>query len=100
MSQDDWLSCLLQMITVTGQVEVRCTYGAPWRVAWPQAAAHEIPYHVVLNGRAFIEDPERGRPGSWPVAISCCCPTAQHTSCTMAADVHLGVLTITTARRD
>jgi AraC family transcriptional activator of mtrCDE len=60
MSQDDWLSQLLQMITVTGQLEVRCAYGAPWRVAWPQAGAHEIPYHVVLNGRALIEDPETG----------------------------------------
>jgi AraC family transcriptional activator of mtrCDE len=60
MSQDDWLSQLLQMIAVTGQLEVRCAYGAPWRVAWPQAGAHEIPYHVVLNGRALIEDPETG----------------------------------------
>jgi AraC family transcriptional activator of mtrCDE len=58
MSQIDWLSHLLQLITVTGQLEVRCTYGAPWRVAWPQSAAHEIPYHVVLNGRAIVEDPE------------------------------------------
>ena len=58
MSHVDWLSQLLQMITVTGQLEVRCAYGAPWRVAWPQAAMHEIPYHVVLNGRAIIEDPE------------------------------------------
>jgi len=58
MSDIDWLSHLLQLITVTGQLEVRCTYGAPWRVAWPQSAAHEIPYHVVLNGRAIIEDPD------------------------------------------
>jgi AraC family transcriptional activator of mtrCDE len=58
MSQVDWLSHLLQMITVTGQLEVRCTYGAPWRVAWARSAAHEIPYHVVLKGRAIIEDPE------------------------------------------
>jgi AraC family transcriptional regulator, activator of mtrCDE len=57
MSQVDWLSHLLQMITITGQLEVRCTYGAPWRVAWPQSAAHEIPYHVVLKGRAIIEEP-------------------------------------------
>jgi AraC family transcriptional activator of mtrCDE len=56
MSQVDWLSRLLQMITVTGRPEVRCTYGAPWRVAWAQSAAHEIPYHVVLKGRAIIED--------------------------------------------
>lgn len=59
MSQVDWLSHLLQMITVTGQLEVRCAYGAPWRVAWPEAAAHEIPYHVVLKGRAIIEDPDQ-----------------------------------------
>ena len=59
MSQVDWLSHLLQMITITGQLEVRCAYGAPWRVAWAESAAHEIPYHVVLKGRAIIEDPER-----------------------------------------
>jgi AraC family transcriptional activator of mtrCDE len=58
MSEVDWLSQLLQMITVTGQLEVRCAYGAPWRVAWPRSAAHEIPYHVVLKGRAILEDPE------------------------------------------
>jgi AraC family transcriptional activator of mtrCDE len=58
MSQVDWLSHLLQTITVTGQLDVRCVYGAPWRVAWPRSAAHEIPYHVVLKGRAIIEDPE------------------------------------------
>ena len=60
MSQVDWLSHLLQMITVTGQLEVRCVYGAPWRVAWAQSSAHEIPYHVVLKGRAIIEDPQTG----------------------------------------
>jgi AraC family transcriptional activator of mtrCDE len=60
MSQLDWLSHLLQAITITGQLEVRCAYGAPWRVAWAQSAAHEIPYHVVLKGRAIIEDPETG----------------------------------------
>jgi AraC family transcriptional regulator, activator of mtrCDE len=60
MSQVDWLSHLLQMITITGRLQVRCAYGAPWRVAWAQSAAHEIPYHVVLKGRAIIEDPETG----------------------------------------
>ena len=59
MSQIDWLSNLLQMITITGRLEVRCAYGAPWRVEWAQSAAHEIPYHVVLKGRAIIEHPER-----------------------------------------
>jgi AraC family transcriptional activator of mtrCDE len=58
MPEVDWLSHLLQTITVTGQLEIRCAYGAPWRVAWPRSAAHEIPYHVVLKGRAIIEDPQ------------------------------------------
>ncbi|MER9757092.1 AraC family transcriptional regulator [Mesorhizobium sp. M0166] len=58
MPEVDWLSHLLQIITVTGQLEVRCVYGAPWRVAWSQAAANEIPYHVIVKGRAILEDPE------------------------------------------
>jgi AraC family transcriptional activator of mtrCDE len=58
MSQTDWLSHLLNVVSVSGQLEVRCAYGAPWRVAWPRAAAHEIPYHVIVKGRAIIEDPE------------------------------------------
>jgi AraC family transcriptional activator of mtrCDE len=58
MSEVDWLSHLLQIITVTGQLEVRCAYGAPWRVAWSRAAANEIPYHVIVKGRAVFEDPE------------------------------------------
>jgi AraC family transcriptional activator of mtrCDE len=58
LSEVDWLSHLLRMITVTGQVEVRCAYGSPWRVAWAEAASHEIPFHVVLKGRAVLEDPE------------------------------------------
>lgn len=57
MPEIDWLSQLLKMITVTGQLEVRCAYGAPWRVAWPQSGAHEIPYHIVLKGRAIMKDP-------------------------------------------
>ena len=58
MSEVDWLSHLLQIITVTGQLEVRCAYGAPWRIAWSEAAANEIPYHVIVKGRAIFEDPE------------------------------------------
>ena len=58
MPQADWLSQLLQMITITGQPEVRCAYGAPWRVAWGRSATHEFPYHLVLKGRAIFEHPE------------------------------------------
>ena len=60
MSAIDWLSQFLQMITITGQLEVRCAYGAPWHVAWAQSAAHEIPYHIVLEGRAVLEDTGTG----------------------------------------
>ncbi|HHK0988017.1 TPA: AraC family transcriptional regulator [Pseudomonas aeruginosa] len=59
MPHIDWLSHLLQMITITGQLEVRCVYGSPWRMVWAQSSAHEIPYHVVLKGRAIIEVPEK-----------------------------------------
>jgi AraC family transcriptional activator of mtrCDE len=58
MNQVDWLSHLLQMITVSGQLEVRCAYGAPWRIIWPKAGANEIPYHVIVKGRAIFEDPD------------------------------------------
>jgi AraC family transcriptional activator of mtrCDE len=58
MSEVDWLSHLLQIVTVTGQLEVRCAYGVPWRVVWGQAAANEIPYHVIVKGRAILEEPE------------------------------------------
>ncbi|CAM3712910.1 Transcriptional regulator, AraC family [Bordetella sputigena] len=54
----DWLSRLLEMITVTGQLEIRCAYGAPWRIVEAQSAPREIPYHVVLKGSAILEDPE------------------------------------------
>lgn len=60
MSDVDWLRDLLQIVTVTGQLEVRCAYGAPWRVSWSKAAANEIPYHVIVKGRAIFEDPETG----------------------------------------
>lgn len=54
----DWLSQLLEMITVTGRLEIRCAYGAPWRVVYEQSPAREIPYHIVLGGRAILEDPD------------------------------------------
>lgn len=58
MSQYDWLSQFLKMLTITGQLEVRCSYGTPWDITWAKASAYEIPYHIVLSGRAIIEDDE------------------------------------------
>jgi AraC family transcriptional activator of mtrCDE len=52
----DWLSQLLQIITVTGEVEIRCAYGAPWRISYEQSPEREIPFHVVLRGTATLEN--------------------------------------------
>ena len=60
VSEVDWLSRLLQMISATGRLEVRCAYTAPWRNAWRQSAAHEIPYHIVLKGRAVLKHSNTG----------------------------------------
>jgi AraC-like DNA-binding protein len=50
----DWLSRLLNIITVTGEFEIRCAYDAPWRISYGQSAEREIPFHVVLNGKATL----------------------------------------------
>jgi len=60
MPQVDWLSQLLQTISVTGKLAACCSYGAPWRASWGTSETHEIPYHVVLEGRAVIEDTVQG----------------------------------------
>lgn len=60
MLQADWLTHLVRKITLAGRLESRCVYRAPWRLSLAQSAEHEIPYHVILQGRAFIEVPETG----------------------------------------
>src|SRR4051812_18954179 len=58
----DWLSHLLAMVPVSGRLDLRCLYGAPWRI--DQAAAHAgaMAYHAVLDGSAVVEDPQGGPP--------------------------------------
>ncbi|CAB3799425.1 RCS-specific HTH-type transcriptional activator RclR [Paraburkholderia ultramafica] len=58
----DWLSRLLGMLTVRGQLELRCSYGAPWQVIYGDSDAGEMPYHVVLSGSAILETPGTGKP--------------------------------------
>jgi AraC family transcriptional activator of mtrCDE len=58
----DWLSSLLDMMPVSGHLEIRCLYGAPWRIAYEPSAAGEIPYHVVLEGTAVLKDSAGGPP--------------------------------------
>ena len=58
----DWLSRLLDMVPVRGRLDLRCFYGAPWRIDQGPAAAGEIPYHAVLSGSAVLNDPAGGPP--------------------------------------
>jgi AraC family transcriptional regulator, activator of mtrCDE len=58
----DWLSRLLDMTPVRGQLELRCHYGAPWRIEEKRSAMGEIPYHVVLAGMVMLDDPSGGPP--------------------------------------
>jgi AraC family transcriptional activator of mtrCDE len=58
----DWLSRLFEMMPVRGRVDVRCLYGAPWRIEQGPGEVGEMPYHAVVDGSAALEDPAGGRP--------------------------------------
>src|SRR5256885_17032430 len=58
----DWLSRLFEMMPVRGRLDLRCNYGAPWRIDQGPGETNEIPYHAVLSGSAMLEDPAGGRP--------------------------------------
>jgi len=56
----DWLSGLLEMMPVRGHLDLRCFYGAPWRLDLPSSEAGEIPYHAIVGGSAIFENPAGG----------------------------------------
>jgi AraC family transcriptional regulator, activator of mtrCDE len=58
----DWLSRLFEMMPVRGRLDLRCSYGAPWRIEQGPGEANEIPYHAVLAGSAILEDSTGGQP--------------------------------------
>jgi AraC family transcriptional regulator, activator of mtrCDE len=58
----DWLSRLFEMMPVRGRLDLRCSYGAPWRIDQGPGGANEIPYHAVVGGSAVLEDPAGGKP--------------------------------------
>src|SRR3569623_2056348 len=45
---------------VRGRLELRCSYGSPWRIGQGPGGPSEIPYHAVLAGSAVLEDPAGG----------------------------------------
>ncbi|MBR0844928.1 AraC family transcriptional regulator [Bradyrhizobium liaoningense] len=58
----DWLSRLFEMMPVRGRLDLRCSYGAPWRIEQGPGEANEVPYHAVVGGSAMLEDPAGGKP--------------------------------------
>lgn len=58
----DWLSRLFEMMPVRGRLDLRCFYGAPWRIEQGPGELNEIPYHAVLTGSAVLHDPAGGQP--------------------------------------
>jgi len=58
----DWLSRVFEMMPVRGRLDLRCSYGAPWRIDQGPGEANEIPYHAVVGGSAVLEDPAGGKP--------------------------------------
>jgi AraC family transcriptional activator of mtrCDE len=58
----DWLSRLFEMMPVRGRLDLRCSYGAPWRIDQGPGESNEIPYHAVVGGSAVLEDPAGGKP--------------------------------------
>jgi AraC family transcriptional activator of mtrCDE len=58
----DWLSHLLAMMPVSGRLDLRCLYGAPWRIDQEGAETGGMAYHALLTGSATVEDPAGGAP--------------------------------------
>ena len=58
----DWLSRLLDIMPVTGSLDIRCHYAAPWKIAYEASEAGVMRYHVVLRGRAVPDHPQGGPP--------------------------------------
>ena len=58
----DWLSRLFETMPVRGRLDLRCSYGVPWRIEQGPGEPNEIPYHAVLAGSAILDDPAGGRP--------------------------------------
>ncbi|WP_448100186.1 cupin domain-containing protein [Luteibacter jiangsuensis] len=59
MSADvDWLSRFLAVVSVSGRLEIRCAYRAPWIVNSEVSSSGEVPYHLLLRGTAWVEGPQ------------------------------------------
>ncbi len=62
---EDWLSRFFEMMTVSGRLDLRCSYGASWRIDQRPGKIGEIPYHAVIAGSAVLD----GQAGSPPLGL-------------------------------
>jgi AraC family transcriptional activator of mtrCDE len=62
LTEVDWLSRLLEMIPVNGNVDYRCFLGAPWRLDNPSLDTGQMHYHIILGGSVVLEEPSSGPP--------------------------------------
>ncbi|WP_034303358.1 AraC family transcriptional regulator [Herbaspirillum sp. RV1423] len=51
----DALSRLLNLYPVRTSLDIRCHFGAPWRLAGQPEAAGIAPYHMIMSGDALLE---------------------------------------------
>ncbi|OUL90258.1 AraC family transcriptional regulator [Paraburkholderia hospita] len=51
----DALSQLLLLHPVRTELDTRCRFNAPWRMAHPVAPSHVAPYHLVVEGTAMVD---------------------------------------------
>lgn len=58
----DWLSRLLTLVPVSGHLDIRCLYNAPWEIREQASNRGEIPYHVIVEGSAMLEISKKERP--------------------------------------
>jgi AraC family transcriptional regulator, activator of mtrCDE len=58
--ETDWLTRFMELVTVTGKLDARCALGAPWEKNFARTSSQEIPYHIILTGRALLENSENG----------------------------------------
>lgn len=43
MLESDWLSRFMALVVITGKLEIRCAFGAPWAITYERSPACEIP---------------------------------------------------------
>lgn len=51
----DGLGRLVHVLAPSGSVDLHCRFAAPWAVENATAPPNELPYHVILDGRAWLE---------------------------------------------